>query len=134
MAHPHYAVRGRRFRNDGPRSRHRAGQVKSRREPRDWCAHPGLPITKISADASSWMTRAKVGNPRIPEMVTEIWRVTMWKVENVRLVKNGHCFHISNSDGRPVVLFAYETQAEANAARTHVQAAVEKAVAVLPSA
>jgi hypothetical protein len=56
------------------------------------------------------------------------------EVANVRLVKNGHCFHISNLDGRPVVLFAYETQAEAKAARTHVQAAVEKAVAVLPSA
>ena len=30
-------------------------------------------------------------------------------------------------DGKPVVLFAYETQAEAKAARTDVQAAVEKA-------
>jgi hypothetical protein len=59
---------------------------------------------------------------------------TMWKVENVKSVKNGHGFHITNLDGKPVVLFAYETQAEANAARTHVQAAVEKAVSVLPSA
>jgi hypothetical protein len=30
-------------------------------------------------------------------------------------------------DGKPVVLFVYETQAEAKAARTDVQAAVEKA-------
>ena len=59
----------------------------------------------------------------------------MWKVENVKSVKNGHGFHITSLDGKPVVLlFAYETQAEAKAARTHVQAAVEKAVSVLPSA
>jgi hypothetical protein len=58
---------------------------------------------------------------------------TMWKVENVKSVKNGHGFHVTNLDGKPVVLFAYDTQAEAKAARTHVQAAVEKAVAVLPS-
>jgi hypothetical protein len=58
----------------------------------------------------------------------------MWKVENVKSVKNGHGFHITSLDGKPVVLlFAYETQAEAKAARTHVQAAVEKAVSVLPS-
>ena len=41
---------------------------------------------------------------------------TMWKVENVKLVKNGHGFHITNFDGKPVVLFAYESQAEAKAA------------------
>ena len=59
----------------------------------------------------------------------------MWKVENVKSVKNGHGFHITSLDGKPVVLlFAYETQAEAKAARTHVQAAVEKAVSELPSA
>ena len=58
----------------------------------------------------------------------------MWKVENVKSVKNGHGFHITSLDGKPVVLlFAYETQA-AKAARTHVQAAVEKAVSELPSA
>ena len=53
----------------------------------------------------------------------------MWKVENVKSVmKNGHGFHITSLDGKPVVLlFAYETQAEAKAARTDVQAAVEKA-------
>jgi hypothetical protein len=55
---------------------------------------------------------------------------TMWKVENVKSVKNGHGFHITSLDGKPVVLFAYETQAEAKAA----QAAVEKAVSLLPSA
>ena len=58
----------------------------------------------------------------------------MWKVENVKSVKYGHGFHIRNLDDKPVVLFAYETQAEAKAARTHVLAAVEKAVLVLPSA
>jgi hypothetical protein len=59
----------------------------------------------------------------------------MWKVENVKSVKNGHGFHITSLDGKPVVLlFAYETQAEAKAARTHVQAAVEKAVSLLPTA
>jgi hypothetical protein len=57
----------------------------------------------------------------------------MWKVENVKSVKNGYGFHITSLDGKPVVLFAYETQA-AKAARTHVQAAVEKAVSELPSA
>ena len=51
----------------------------------------------------------------------------MWKVENVKSVKNGYGFHITSLDGKPVVLFAYETQAEAKAARTDVQAAVEKA-------
>jgi hypothetical protein len=56
------------------------------------------------------------------------------EVENVKSVKNGHGFHIISLDGKPVVLFAYETQAEAKAARTHVQAAVEKAVSLLPSA
>jgi hypothetical protein len=35
----------------------------------------------------------------------------MWKVENVKSVKNGHGFHITSLDGKPVVLFAYETQA-----------------------
>ena len=55
------------------------------------------------------------------------------EVENVKSVKNGHGFHITSLDGKPVVLFAYETQA-AKAARTHVQAAVEKAVSELPSA
>ena len=40
----------------------------------------------------------------------------MWKVENVKSVKNGHGFHITNFDGKPVVLFAYESQAEAKAA------------------
>jgi hypothetical protein len=59
----------------------------------------------------------------------------MWKVENVKSVKNGHGFHITSLDGKPVVLlFAYETQAEAKAARTHVQSAVEKAGSLLPSA
>ena len=58
----------------------------------------------------------------------------MWKVENVKSVKNGYGFHTTSLDGKPVVLFAYETQAEAKAARTHVQAAVEKAVSELPSA
>ena len=57
----------------------------------------------------------------------------MWKVENVKSVKKDG-FHLTNLDGKPVVLFAYETQAEAKAARTHVQAAVKKAVSVLPSA
>ena len=52
------------------------------------------------------------------------------EVENVKSVKNGHGFHITSLDGKPVVLFAYETQAEAKAA----QAAVEKAVSLLPSA
>ena len=56
------------------------------------------------------------------------------EVENVKSVNYGHGFHIISLDGKPVVLFAYETQAEAKAARTHVQAAVEKAVSLLPSA
>ncbi len=42
------------------------------------------------------------------------------EVENVKSVKNGHGFHITSLDGKPVVLFAYETQAEAKAARTDV--------------
>ena len=49
------------------------------------------------------------------------------EVENVKSVKNGHGFHIISLDGKRVVLFAYETQAEAKAARTDVEAAVEKA-------
>jgi hypothetical protein len=58
----------------------------------------------------------------------------MWKVDNIRTLKNGHGFHIINLDGRPVVLFAYETEAEAKAARTHIRSAVEKAILVLPTA
>ena len=49
----------------------------------------------------------------------------MWKIGTVASVTEGR-------GGRPLVAFAYETHGEAEVATRHVQAAVEKAIAVHP--
>jgi hypothetical protein len=56
----------------------------------------------------------------------------MWKVGTVAGLIEGWGFNITNERGQPLVAFSYETRAEAEAAATHVQAAVEKAVKVVP--
>jgi len=54
----------------------------------------------------------------------------MWKVGTVSPITDGWGFHLTNEGGRPLVTFTYETRADAEAAATHVQAAVEKALRV----
>jgi hypothetical protein len=56
----------------------------------------------------------------------------MWKIGTVASVTEGCCFNITDEGGRPLVAFAYETHGEAEVAARHVQAAVEKALAVHP--
>ena len=47
-------------------------------------------------------------------------------------IDGGLGFNIATEANMPLVSFAYKTRAEAEAAATHAQAAVEKAVSVLP--
>jgi hypothetical protein len=47
-------------------------------------------------------------------------------------VTEGWGFNITDERGRPLAAFAYETHGEAEVAARHVQAAVEKALAVHP--
>jgi hypothetical protein len=56
----------------------------------------------------------------------------MWKVAVVQPVTEGYGFNITTQADVSVVSFSYKTRAEAEAAATHAQAAVEKAVSVLP--
>jgi hypothetical protein len=56
----------------------------------------------------------------------------MWKVAVVQPVTDGFGFKITTEAGVPLVSFTYKTRAEAEAAATHAQAAVGKAVSVLP--
>ena len=56
----------------------------------------------------------------------------MWKVAVVQPLTEGFGFNIATEANVPLVSFAYKTRAEAEAAATHAQAAVEKAVSVLP--
>jgi hypothetical protein len=56
----------------------------------------------------------------------------MWKVAVVQPVAEGFAFNITTETNVQLVSFAYTTRAEAEAAATHAQAVVEKAVAVLP--
>ena len=56
----------------------------------------------------------------------------MWKVAVVQQGTEGFGFNITTETSLPLVSFAYSTPAEAEAAATHAQAAVEKAVSVLP--
>jgi hypothetical protein len=56
----------------------------------------------------------------------------MWKVAVVQPVTEGFGFNITTETNVQLVSFAYATRAEAEAAATHAQAAVEKAVSVLP--
>jgi hypothetical protein len=56
----------------------------------------------------------------------------MWKIGTVASVTEGWGFNITDERGRPLVAFAYETHGEAAVAARHVEAAVEKAVAVHP--
>jgi hypothetical protein len=54
----------------------------------------------------------------------------MWKIGTVVSVTEGWSFNIADERDRPLVAFAYETHGEAEVAARHVQAAVEKALAV----
>jgi hypothetical protein len=56
----------------------------------------------------------------------------MWKVAVVQPVTEGFGFNITTEANLALVAFAYKTRAEAETAATHAQAAVEKAVSVLP--
>src|SRR6478736_3841686 len=56
----------------------------------------------------------------------------MWKVAVVQPVTEGFGFNITTETNVQLVSFAYATRAEAEAAATHAQAVVEKAVSVLP--
>jgi hypothetical protein len=56
----------------------------------------------------------------------------MWKVAVVQPVPEGFGFNITTEANVQIVSFAYKTRAEAEAAATHAQAVVEKAVSVLP--
>jgi len=56
----------------------------------------------------------------------------MWKVAVVQPVTEGFGFNIATEANVQLISFAYKTRAEAEAAATHAQAVVEKAVSVLP--
>jgi hypothetical protein len=64
----------------------------------------------------------------------------MWKVGEVEPVRvvgvDGYPygFNVTNQSGKPVVLFAYSTRAEAEEAAEHVAMAIETAVEVRPHA
>ena len=56
----------------------------------------------------------------------------MWKVAVVQPVPEGYGFNVTTETNVPLVSLSYKTRAEAEAAATHAQAAVENAVSVLP--
>jgi Ribbon-helix-helix protein, copG family len=58
----------------------------------------------------------------------------MWKVGHVMSVTDGYGFNVTTDRGKPLVLFAYETQEAAEAAAKQVEAAVKRAVLVKPHA
>jgi hypothetical protein len=59
----------------------------------------------------------------------------MWKVGDVMSVTDGgYGFNITTDRGKPLVLFGYETQEEAEAAAQKVKAAIERATLVRPFA
>jgi hypothetical protein len=65
----------------------------------------------------------------------------MWKVGDVarvdvrgREAESTYGFNITNDWGKPLVSFAYATALEAEAAATHVRAAIKLAVEVQPHA
>jgi hypothetical protein len=64
----------------------------------------------------------------------------MWKIGDVQPVSvlgvDGYPygFNITNDRGKPLVLFAYTTREEAEAAAEQVRVAIEKAVEVRPHA
>ena len=56
----------------------------------------------------------------------------MWKVGASASVTEGWGFNITDERGKPLVAFEYETHGEAAVAARHVEAAIEKALAVRP--
>jgi hypothetical protein len=59
----------------------------------------------------------------------------MWKVGDVMSVNvadGGYGFNVTTDRGKPLVLFAYETQEAAEAAAQKIKAAIERAVLVKP--
>jgi hypothetical protein len=62
---------------------------------------------------------------------------SMWKVGDVMSVNvadGGYGFNVTTDRGKPLVLFAYETQEAAETAAQKVKAAIERAVLVRPFA
>jgi hypothetical protein len=51
----------------------------------------------------------------------------MWKIGHVMSVTDGYGFNVTTDRGKPLVLFAYETQEAAEAAAKQVEAAVKRA-------
>jgi hypothetical protein len=60
----------------------------------------------------------------------------MWKIGPVQSMSestgSSWGFTITTENGKPLVAFSYETHGEAAVAARHVEAAVERAVAVYP--
>ena len=60
----------------------------------------------------------------------------MWKIGPVQsmseLTGSSWGFTITTEQGKPLVAFSYETHGEATVAARHVEAAVERAIAVYP--
>jgi hypothetical protein len=59
---------------------------------------------------------------------------SMWKIGHVMSVTDGYGFNVTTDRGKPLVLFAYETQEAAEAAAKQVEAAVKRAILVKPHA
>jgi hypothetical protein len=57
----------------------------------------------------------------------------MWKVSNVRHVSECYRFNIITQTDRPLIAFGYKTEADAKAAATAIQSAIENAILVHPS-
>jgi len=63
---------------------------------------------------------------------------TMWKIGDVEPVRvlgaegYPYGFDVTTNDGKPVVSFAYASRANAEAAATHLEAAVLNAISVHP--
>ena len=56
----------------------------------------------------------------------------MFKVGMVQTLADGFAFKISDEKSEPLVLFAYETQAQAESAKDLAEVLVENAIAVRP--
>ena len=69
--------------------------------------------------------------PNVPFAIRVIDLRSMIHVENVASVTEGWGFNITDERGRPLVPFD-ETHGEAEVAARHVQAVVEKALAIHP--
>jgi len=63
-----------------------------------------------------------------------MWKITRVQATDVPGEKDlSWGFNIAQANGRPLVMFAYATEAEAAAAAKQVQSAIQKAVLVKPA-